>query len=169
MTLIESASKSSVLVSCSPARWLDIDERELKVGLRGCDRLDVKRRLVSKKNAETASLYWVYIGLGLAHAVAGDSMDSDNAFMIAEKLCDRDLQSRGGSRHYQLWTNKALAILGQKQYDKAADAISLLTTIPSVSHAKGIYRQFAVDVGLLGTIDRSDEFRRVAGSIELVQ
>jgi tetratricopeptide (TPR) repeat protein len=133
------------------------------------DVIDVKRRIMSKKNAETATLYWVYIGLGLAHGVAGDSMDADNAFMIAEKLCDRDLQSRGGSRHYQLWTNKALSLLGQRQYGKAAEAISLLTTIPSVSRAKGMYRQFALDVGLLGTVDRSDEFKRVAGSIELLQ
>ena len=35
--------------------------------------IDIKRRMMSKKNYEAATLYWVYIGLGLAHVVAGDS------------------------------------------------------------------------------------------------
>ena len=130
--------------------------------------ISVRRRITGKKSVEVASLYWVYVALGIAHAAVGESMDADHAFMIAEKLCDRDLL-RNGSRHYQLWAHKTLALLGQKQYAKADETMTILTSIPSAFRAKGVYHQVVVDANLLSKVDRSEEFRRVAGAFGLLQ
>ncbi|MGR9079514.1 AAA family ATPase (plasmid) [Rhizobium leguminosarum] len=131
--------------------------------------ISIKRRLTRKKGLDPASLYWVYVGLGLAHTALCNNLDADTAFIVAEKLCDRDIGSRGGGRHYQLWANKIVALLGQRQYEKASEAITALTSISPLSRTHGIFRQVSEDVDLLYKFDRSEGLARAATAIALLQ
>ena len=71
-----------------------------------------------KVGGRRASLYWVYVSLGLAHLGKGDDIDARNHFILAGRYCEMDLGRQAGGKHIQLQSALRSLYLGKNDMKK---------------------------------------------------
>ena len=114
-----------------------------------------------KVGGRRASLYWVYVSLGLAHLGKGDDIDARNHFILAGRYCEMDLGRQAGGKHIQLQSALAIALLGQERYEEAEKAMREFVANPSTRIARGVVAGVRDDLNILLSKHQSDNLRRI--------